>query len=172
MPDILNAWTALNAGSAQVLFCDLQPQIVARSRTTDPKALGRSAGVLLCFAQLFDLPTTFSVAPEGGKEPELIEELRGNDDFAPSFPRVSASPFLDSATADRLGEAKRKVLIVAGFATEAVVLHGVMDALERGYQVLVPVDACGGISMATEAAVPAPDRGGRRGYILRGFGRH
>ena len=51
-----------------------------------------------------------------------------------------------------LASANRKVLIVAGFATEVVVLHAVLDALKQGYQVLVPVDVCGGMSEATEAA--------------------
>jgi hypothetical protein len=38
-----SAWDQLSTDSAQLLLCDLQPQIVARSKTIEPDALGKSA---------------------------------------------------------------------------------------------------------------------------------
>jgi hypothetical protein len=146
-----SAWDRLSTDSAQLLLCDLQPQIVARSKTIEPDALGKSAGVLLEVARLFSLPTTLSVVPEGDKAPELISELRGSG-FAQEKLRASASPFLDEATKNLLAQAQRKVLVIGGFATEAVVLHAVLDARAEGYEVLVPVDVCGGMSERTEQA--------------------
>jgi nicotinamidase-related amidase len=124
---------------------------VARSKTIEPDALGKSAGVLLEVARLFSLPTTLSVVPEGDKAPELISELRGNG-FAQEKLRASASPFLDEATKNLLAQSRRKVLIIGGFATEAVVLNAVLDACAQGYEALVPVDVCGGMSERTEQA--------------------
>jgi nicotinamidase-related amidase len=146
-----SAWDQLSTNSAQLLLCDLQPQIVARSKTIEPDALGKSAGVLLEIARLFSLPTTLSVVPEGDKAPELISELRGNG-FAQEKLRATASPFLEEATKNLLAHFKRKVLIVGGVATEAVVLHAVLDARAEGYEVLVPVDTCGGLTERTEQA--------------------
>jgi hypothetical protein len=146
-----SAWDQLSTNSAQLLLCDLQPQIVARSKTIEPDALGKSAGVLLEIARLFSLPTTLSVVPEGDKAPELISELRGNG-FAQEKLRASASPFFDDATKNSLAQSMRKVLIIGGFATEAVVLHAVLDARAQAYEVLVPVDVCGGMSERTEQA--------------------
>jgi nicotinamidase-related amidase len=56
----------------------------------------------------------------------------------------------------------RTTLVVAGFATEVVVLHGVLDALGAGYGVIVAVDACGGMSERTETPARAQirDNGG------------
>jgi hypothetical protein len=71
-----SAWDQLSTDSAQLLLCDLQPQIVARSKTIEADALGKSAEVLLEVARLFSLPTTLSVVPEGDKAPELISELQ------------------------------------------------------------------------------------------------
>jgi nicotinamidase-related amidase len=130
----------------------LQPQIVARSKTNKPDALGKSAGVLLEIARLFSLPRTLSIVPEGDEAPALISELRGSA-FAQEKLRVSISPFVDEATKTQLAQSKRKVLIIGGFATEAVVLHATLDARAEGYEVLVPVDACGGMSERTERAV-------------------
>ncbi len=146
-----SAWDQLSTDSAQLLLCDLQPQIVARSKTIEPDALGKSAGVLLEVARLFSLPTTLSVVPEGDKAPELISELRGSG-FAQEKLRASASPFLDEATKNLLAQSRRKVLTIGGFATEAAVLHAVLDACAQGYEVLVPVDVCGGMSERTEQA--------------------
>jgi hypothetical protein len=144
-----SAWDQLSTDSAQLLLCDLQPQIVARSKTIELDGLGKSAGVLLEVARLFSLPTTLSVVPEGDKAPELICELRGSG-FAQEKMRVSASPFLDEATKNLLAQSRRKVLIIGGFATEAAVLHAVLDACAQEYEVLVPVDVCGGMSERTE----------------------
>ena len=146
-----SAWDQLSTDSAQPLLCDLQPEIVARSKTIDRDVLSKSAGVLLEIAKLFSLPTTLSVVPEGNKAPELISELRGSG-FAQEKLRASASPFLDEATRNVLARSRRKVLIIGGFATEAVVLHAVLDARAQGYGVLVPVDVCGGMSERTEQA--------------------
>ena len=146
-----SAWDQLSAHSAQLLLCDLQSQIVARSKTIEPEALGKSAGVLLEIARLFSLPTTLSVVPEGRKAPELISELRDSG-FAEVKLHVAASPFLDEATKNVLAQSKRKVLIIGGFATEVAVLHAVLDARAQGYEVLVPVDVCGGMSERTERA--------------------
>ena len=63
---------------------------------------------------------------------------------------MTASPFLDEATRAAIAAPGRQHLVVAGFATEAVVLHTVRDAIAAGYQVYVPVDACGGMSSRTE----------------------
>jgi hypothetical protein len=146
-----SAWDQLSTDSAQLLLCDLQPEIVARSKTVDRDTLSKSAGVLLEIAKLFSLPTTLSVVPEGDKAPELISELRSSG-FAQEKLRASASPFFDAATKNLLAQSTRKVLIIGGFATEAVVLHAALDARARGYEVLVPVDVCGGMSERTEQA--------------------
>lgn len=146
----------LDAAAAQVLFADLQPSIVARSKTTSPAALAASAWVLAEVAELLGLPVHFSVVPDDGKPSVLIPELARHgaqrDGGAALLPRTSASPFMDEATRSAMAATGRKTLIVSGFATEVVVLHAVQAAIAAGYQVLVPVDACGGMSARTEDA--------------------
>ena len=144
--------TKLDAKETQILFADLQPQIVQRSKTTDPKALSQAAAVLAQLAKVFLMPVTISVVPEGGEAPELIDELTQEAADAPQLVRANASPFLDEKTKLTLEDNQRKTLIISGFATEVVVLHAVVGAIEAGYRVIVPVDACGGMSERTESA--------------------
>src|SRR6201997_4195478 len=129
----------LDPRTVQVLFADLQPQMVARSKTNTPEALARSAAVLAQVARLLHLPMHLSVVPEGGRRPELIPELARETEGVAQHPRLSASPFLDEATRAAISATGRQHLVIAGFATEAVVLHGVRDAIATGYQVSVPV---------------------------------
>jgi hypothetical protein len=65
----------LDPNTVQILFADLQPQIVARSKTNKPDAMARSAAVLTRVARLLQLPMHLSVVPEGRHRPELIPEL-------------------------------------------------------------------------------------------------
>ncbi|MDF5722041.1 MAG: isochorismatase family protein [Rhizonema sp. PD37] len=142
----------LDRNQVQVLFADLQTQIVQRSKTNPPEALSQSAAVLANIAKLFSLPMHLSVVPEGGMAPEVIEELATETIGVPQFLRMSASPFMDEKTRIALSSTGRRTLIIAGFATEVVVLHAVQEAIAAGYQVYVPVDACGGMSARTEKA--------------------
>jgi hypothetical protein len=142
----------LDPATIQVLFADLQPQIVARSKTNAPDSLSRAAGVLARVARLLHLPMHFSVVPDGDQSPQLIPDLARVAEGVPQRLRVSASPFLDESIRAAIAGAGRRNLVIAGFATEAVVLHSVRDALAAGYDVHVPVDACGGISSRTEEA--------------------
>jgi nicotinamidase-related amidase len=93
-----------------------------------------------------------SVVPEGGQRPELIPELARETEGVAQYLRLSASPFLDEATRAAIAATGRQHLVIVGFATEAVVLHAVLDAIAAGYRVYVPVDACGGMSCRTEDA--------------------
>jgi hypothetical protein len=93
----------LDPATVQVLFADLQPQIVAPSKTNPPNALARSAGVLAQVAQLLHLPVHLSVVPEGGQTPELIPELARETKGAAQHSRTSASPFLEAVPAAAVG---------------------------------------------------------------------
>jgi hypothetical protein len=147
-----NLTPLLDPADVQILFADLQPSIVARSRTNPPDAIARSAGVMAGVGALLGLPLHFSVVPEGGDDPVLIPELARHGAASQLRPRGSASPFLEEATRTALSATGRKTLVLCGFATEVVVLHAVRGAIEAGYSVLVPVDACGSMSARTEDA--------------------
>jgi isochorismate hydrolase len=160
MPKTNETWSKLSLASSQVLICDLQEQIVARSKTTRPDALSQSAEVLCKTAQLFQLPITFSVVPENNEKPKLIASLIPFVSTANEFLRATADPFVDQATRDHIASLSRPTLILAGFATEVVVLHAALHALAEGYGVIIALDACGGSSERTESAAFAQIRDG------------
>jgi hypothetical protein len=140
-------------GRAQVLFADLQPGLIAGSRTASPNDLALGVGVLARAAQILGLPMTFSLVPEGGKWGKALSELQPFITPENAFWRTSAGAFMDQPTVDHLNANGRKLLILSGFAAEVVVLHTALGALDAGYEVQVPVDAIGGITARTQEAV-------------------
>jgi hypothetical protein len=65
----------LDPATVQILFADLQPAIVARSKTNRPQGLTCAASVLAQCARLLGLPVHHSVVPEGGEAPEVLPDL-------------------------------------------------------------------------------------------------
>ena len=66
--------------------------------------------------------------------------------------RTQTSAFSDAGLVDALQATGRKVLILAGVASEIVVQRTALDGLAAGYDVLVAVDGCGGVDPRTEDA--------------------
>ena len=108
----------LDPATVQILFADLQPPIVARSKTNPPQSLSCAAAVLARCARMLGLPVHHSVVPEGGKAPEVLPDLAKETEGAPQFARMTADPFLDPQTREAIDAVKRPVLVIAGLRSE------------------------------------------------------
>ncbi|MEU2021515.1 isochorismatase family protein [Streptomyces sp. NPDC016469] len=133
--------------TVQVVFADLQDSIVALSRTNSPTAIRRSAAALGQIAQVLDIPFSVSAAPRPDG-PGIIAELPE----APPYVRGGPSCWDDRPWREAVAARGRGTLVLCGVTSEIVVLHTALDALADGFDVIVPVDACGGMSERTETA--------------------
>jgi nicotinamidase-related amidase len=135
--------------NAAVLFLDLQEEIVKNSRTLPLDRLQRTAGALAKLAALHNLPVFLSAVPPGGAFLDaVLTPLPG----AAPRQRMQTTAFSDAGLVDALRATGRRVLILAGVASEIVVQRTALDALAAGYEVQVAVDACGGVDARTEDA--------------------
>ena len=142
----------MTPGTTQILFVDLQPEIIGGSKTNPPEALVRSAVALARIGRLFGVPMCASVVPVGREPPRLVPELAAELAGSPLTVRTAAAAFDDVATASAIEAAGRHDLVVCGVVTEVAVLLACFGAAARGYEVHVPVDACGGTTRRTEEA--------------------
>lgn len=142
----------IDSADVQVLFADLQPGLIAGSRTVAAEALVRTAGALARVAAILDLPTTFSVVDVEGLDPKPVEKLHAAAATACVLLRRPISPFRDAKTAEAIAASGRRTIILAGFAAEALVVHAALDARRFGYEIHLACDAIGGISERGEAA--------------------
>ena len=139
----------ITTDNAAVLFLDLQDQTIAGEKTIGRHKLRRTAGALAGLAVLHGLPGFVSSIPPGGAFLKgVVDALDG-----PSLhPRTVTTAFGDPAFVAAVAASGRRTLILAGVASEIVVLRTALDALDAGYAVHIAVDACGGFSDRTEAA--------------------
>jgi len=83
---------------------------------------------------------------EGTPETEIIPELAKYP--GEIMPKRRYSAFFDTDLDSKLTALSPEKLIVCGVCTDICVLHTVADAIDRGYQVEVPVD-CTGFAVST-----------------------
>jgi nicotinamidase-related amidase len=135
--------------NAAVLFLDLQEEIVKNSRTVSIEQLQRTCGALAKLAALHKLPVFLSAVPPGGP---FLDAVLSPLQTPQVRTRLQTTAFADTALVEDLRGSGRKVVILAGVATEIVVQRTALDALAAGYEVQVAVDACGGVDTRTEDA--------------------
>jgi hypothetical protein len=140
---------AVTSSNVAILFLDLQLGIVPNARTLDIAQLDRAAGSLAQLAALHEIPAFISAVPPGGAYLPVVLDPLGSPEVRM---RTQTSAFADAGLVDALRASGRRVLILAGVASEIVVQRTALDALAAGYEVLVAVDACGGIDARTEDA--------------------
>jgi len=137
-----------STSNCAILFLDLQANIVKNSRTVDAESLTRHATVLAKLAALHHIPAFISSVPPGGDfAPSILEALGKKTGHVHSRPHSATMIWFADLKA-----ACRRTLILSGVVSEMVVQQTALDALGAGYEVLVAVDACGGISDRTEDA--------------------
>ncbi|WP_252107940.1 MULTISPECIES: isochorismatase family protein [unclassified Halomonas] len=143
----------LDANQVQILFADLQGNLIDNSRTTPPESIIRAAVGLARIANILELPMHHSVAAQAGMDPSVIEPLRPYAIEDNTYHRVTSGALMDAPTQEALSATERPILVVAGFAAEVVVIQTVLDALAEGYTVFYMVDAIGGLSERSELAM-------------------
>lgn len=142
----------LDPSSVAVLFADLQAGIIERATTVDPAHLRRSVSALARLTRLFGLPPVVTTVPTGSDAPKVAPELAEALGELPPHTRTTTNAFTHKATRAAILATGRRVLLVAGVATEIIVQHSALSALAHEMEVQVVVDACGGLSPRTEEA--------------------
>jgi uncharacterized protein (TIGR02246 family) len=138
----------LHISDVQIVLLEMQPPIVAASRTVPAVQLKRIATLVREVAAAAGVSMIASVVRLGEHSPDLIPELAGIEPLV----RSTVSPFDDATILSRLRSSGRKVLAIAGVSSEIAILHTVLDATRLGYEVHVLTDMCGGLDLRTEQA--------------------
>ena len=142
----------LDPAEVQLVFADLQDFIMDLTQTNSPTAVRNSARTLATIGTILELPTVLSIVP-GPNGPDVITELNEALPDTPVHVRPPGpSCWDDPGTHDAVVGHRRRVIVLCGVVTEIVVLHTALDALADGYQVHIPIDACGGITPRGEDA--------------------
>jgi nicotinamidase-related amidase len=139
----------LEPTDTQIVLADLQTGVMPLSTTNPPSRIAYAAGGLVELAELMGIPLTIATVP-GHFGAELVDELAAAATRHPTFERTTPDIWNDAPTRQAILDHKRSTLVLAGVVTEVVVEQTALSALAEGFEVLVPVDACGGCSARAE----------------------
>lgn len=141
------------ASEAIVLAADLQAGIADLALTVPSATLKKGVAALMKLSRIFGIPKVITVVPGADGVPSaLMPEVEAARDGQALLVRTTPNSFNDREIRETIEASGRKTLIISGVATEVAVQMPALTAAAEGYNVLVVVDACGGISERTESA--------------------
>jgi nicotinamidase-related amidase len=126
---------------------DYQPAMYFGVQSHDRMLISHNSSVLAKAAKLFNIPTILSTVAKDSFSGELAPELTSVFPGQKIIDRTSINAWLNNEFKDAVKSSGRKKFVVAGLWTEACVLFPSLDLLREGYEVYVPTDACGDVSL-------------------------
>jgi len=154
----------LTPNNSALIVIDYQPVQVSSIRSMPRDELVFNITSVAKAAVNYDLPiihSTVNVATGRNKPP--IQELQAVLGHLPTYDRTSINSWEDTEFKQAVKALGRKKLIMTALWTEACLTFPVLDAIQEGYEVYVPIDAVGGTSLAAhEAALRRMEQAGAK----------
>jgi nicotinamidase-related amidase len=142
------ATSLLSPQESVLVLIDYQPQMFFGTTNADRGEIINSALGLGKAAKVFDVPVILtSVAAESFSGPMLRPLTEAFPDCKP-IDRTTMNCWEDPRVVDAIKATGRPRIVMAGLWTEVCISTAALSATEQGYQVYVPTDACGGVSVA------------------------
>lgn len=137
----------LSAKNCALALIDFQPAMYFGVQSHDRMLIVHNATILAKTAKLFKIPTVLSTVAKdtfsGPMHPAITDIFKDHK----LIDRTSINAWVDGNFRKAIEATGRKKIIVAGLWTEACVLFPSLDMLNLGYEIYVPTDACGDISL-------------------------
>ncbi|MDR9752474.1 hydrolase [Pseudomonas sp. SZMC_28357] len=154
----------LTPENSLLIIIDYQPIQVSSIRSMPRDELVFNITSVAKAALNYKLPiihSTVNVATGRNKPP--IQELQEVLGHLPTYDRTSINSWEDTEFKQAVKALGRKKLIITALWTEACLAFPVLDAIQEGYEVYIPVDAVGGTSLAAhEAALRRMEQAGAK----------
>lgn len=154
----------LSPENSALIIIDYQPIQVSSIRSMPRDELVFNITSVAKAAINYNLPvihSTVNVATGRNKPP--IQELQNVLGHLPTYDRTSINSWEDTEFKQAVKALGRRKLIITALWTEACLTFPVLDAIQEGYEVYVPVDAVGGTSVAAhEAALRRVEQAGAK----------
>lgn len=155
------AASLLSPENSVLLMVDHQPQMFFGTTNADRGEIINATVGLAKSAKVFGvpvvLPTVASKSFSGPLLPQPAEVYPGTE----PIDRTTMNCWEDQRVVDAVRATGRPKIVMAGLWTEVCVSLAALSAVEQGYEVHVPTDACGGVSVAAhDNAVKRTTRNG------------
>ncbi|MBP5946745.1 MULTISPECIES: hydrolase [unclassified Pseudomonas] len=143
----------LTPDNSVFIIIDYQPVQVSSIRSMPREELVFNITSVAKAAVNFNLPIIHSTVNVGtGRNRPPIQQLQDVLGHLPTYDRTSINSWEDSEFKQAVKAFGRRKLIMTALWTEACLTFPVLDAIQEGFEVYIPVDAVGGTSLAAHDA--------------------
>jgi nicotinamidase-related amidase len=137
----------LTPQNSAIALIDYQPAMYQGVQSHDRLVVMNNVQVLAKAARLFNIPIVLTTVAKdtfsGPYMPEIVELFPKNE----IIDRTSMNSWLNENFRNAVAATGRKKFVIAGLWTEACVMFPSLDMLREGYEIYVPADACGDLSV-------------------------
>jgi nicotinamidase-related amidase len=159
----MSALDMLTSDNSAICLIDYQPAMYQGVQSHDRLTTVHNVQILAKAARLFNIPTVISTVAAASFSGPFMPEVTNIFPDHEVIDRTSMNSWLDPKFRDAVNATGRKKVVVSGLWTEACVLFPTLDMLKEGFEIYVPADACGDVSL--EAHNRAMDRVVQSGAI-------
>jgi len=144
----------LTPGESVVALIDYQPQLLFGVGSHERHVVLNNAVALAKAAKLFDVPVILTTVAAQPFSAALLPEIQAVFPDQVPIDRTTMNSWEDKKFNAAVTGFGRKKIIIAGLWTEVCVCFPAVEAIAEGYEVHVPTDACGDLTLeAHERAV-------------------
>lgn len=137
-----------------VALIDFQPEMLDSVGSGDRRTILHNAVVLAKMVKLFDVPVVLTTVTAQTFRGALVGEIQAALPDQVAIERTSMNSWEDRNFKAAVTDYGRKKIVFAGLWTEAAVCFPALEAIAEGYDVHVPTDACGDLTLdAHERAI-------------------
>ncbi|TDD44996.1 hydrolase [Nonomuraea terrae] len=148
------AASLLTPQDSVVLLVDHQPQMFFGTTSADRGSIINATVALAKGAKAFDVPVVLTTVASKTFSGPLLPPLAAQFPGMAPIDRTTMNCWEDPRVVDAVRATGRPKIVLAGLWTEVCIALAALSAVDQGYQVYVPTDACGGVSLeAHENAV-------------------
>ena len=137
----------LTPQNSAIALIDYQPAMYQGVQSHDRLVVANNIQILAKAAKLFKIPTVISTVAKdsfsGPFMPEVLELFPEHE----VIDRTSMNSWLDANFRKAVAATGKKKFVIAGLWTEACVTFPTLDMLREGYEIFVPADACGDLTI-------------------------
>ena len=137
----------LTPQNSAIALIDYQPAMYQGVQSHDRLAIFNNVQVLAKAAKLFKIPTVLTTVAKDTFSGEFMPEVAALFPNHDIIDRTSMNSWLSEGFRKAVAATGRKKFVICGLWTEACVTFPTLDMLREGYEIYVPADACGDLSI-------------------------
>jgi nicotinamidase-related amidase len=153
----------LTPQNSAIALIDFQPAMYQGVQSHDRLAIFNNVQVLAKAAKLFKIPTVLTTVAADTFSGEFMPEVTALFPNHDIIDRTSMNSWLSEGFRKAVAATGRKKFAICGLWTEACVTFPTLDMLREGYEIYIPADACGDLSL--EAHNRSMDRAVQAGAV-------